>query len=174
MKIKIGKFLILFIIIFFLLTNTTLATTTCEQKYHGYGQCANDCAVLGNDYQKDVSVGLCTNIGEFCCYRTAAGINEPSPLESITLQIPLFDLVNVSDIGQYITTLYRYLVIILVPIAIIMIIFGGVMWVTAAGEQGKIQNAKKYIISAFSGLIIGLFSYVLLSLVGIDLSLIHI
>lgn len=156
---------IIFILGFFVVTNTGLAATTCEQKYQGYGQCADDCTALGADFQTDSDSGLCTE-GK-CCYK-AQGIDNSSPIESIALQVPIFDVANVNDIAHYIATIYRYLVIILVPLAIIMIIVGGVSWILAAGDQGKITNAKKYIISSFSGLIIGLFSYVLLSLVGLD------
>jgi predicted double-glycine peptidase len=48
-----------------------------------------------------------------------------------------------------------------------MIIIGGIYWISAAGDQGRIKNAKKYIVNAFIGLGLALFSYIFLALIGI-------
>ena len=165
-KFKFSIFILIILGIFFVV-NSSLAATTCAQKYTGYGQCAPDCATLGSDYQKDTAAGLCATGS--CCYKTAGTTATGGDLLSnLQLQVPIFDKANVSNLPEYIATLYRYLLIILIPLAIVMIIVGGVTWIAAAGDQGKIQSAKKYITSAFAGLIIGLFSYVLLSMVGIN------
>lgn len=162
--------LLAIIIGIFLFINSGLAATTCAQKYQGYGQCATDCDALGADYQKDpadaVTTGLCSTGS--CCYKTGGSATGNSALQNLDLQVPIFDQASVNNLPQYIATLYRYILIILVPLAIVMIIVGGVSWIAAAGNQSKITNAKKYITSAFAGLVIGLFSYLLLSLVGID------
>jgi hypothetical protein len=169
MQVK-SKHLTLILIIFgvFFTINSGLAETTCAQKYQGYGQCAPDCTALGADYQKDTeTAGLC--VTGSCCYKTGGSVTgNDSIAGQINLQIPIFEKATISNLPEYIATLYRYILILLVPLAIIMIIVGGVSWIAAAGNQGKIESAKKYITAAFSGLIIGLFSYVLLSLVGID------
>jgi 3D (Asp-Asp-Asp) domain-containing protein len=159
----------IFFIILFSGVNITLAATTCNEKYYGYGQCASDCANLGSDYQKDTAADLCDS-GD-CCYKTGGAPSSSSSdslLQNLQLQVPIFDVANINNLPEYIATIYRYLLIVLIPLAVIMIMIGGVVWITAGGDGGKIEDAKKYIISAFAGLIIGLFSYVLLSLVGIN------
>ncbi|MFA6549838.1 MAG: hypothetical protein WCT36_00590 [Candidatus Gracilibacteria bacterium] len=50
-------------------------------------------------------------------------------------------------------------------IAVAMIIFGGITYVTAAGEQGKVDSAKKIIMYAVVGLIIVILSYAIVSTV---------
>lgn len=50
-------------------------------------------------------------------------------------------------------------------IAVAMIIYGGVSYVTAAGEQSKVDNAKKVILYAIVGLVIVILSYAIVSTV---------
>jgi uncharacterized membrane protein len=45
-------------------------------------------------------------------------------------------------------------------LAVLLIIYGGVMYMTAAGEQGKIDKGKKVIMYAVIGIIIILLSFV--------------
>ena len=112
---------------------------------------------------------LCAS-GQKCCYRTAATSAtdlQPTSTENIQLQIPLFDFSNANNIAQYLAKIYEYILIIFVPLTIIMIIWGGIQWIAAAGEANKIKGAKNQITQAFIGLFIGLASYIILSLVGI-------
>lgn len=87
--------------------------------------------------------------------------------ETIKLQIPIFDYAESQNIAEYIAKIYQYLLIVLVPLAIIVIIVSGILWISAAGDSGKITQAKSRIIAAFTGLGLALFSYIILSLVGI-------
>lgn len=50
-------------------------------------------------------------------------------------------------------------------IAVAMIIYGGVSYVTAAGDQTKVDNAKKVILYAILGLIIVILSYAIVNTV---------
>jgi hypothetical protein len=50
-------------------------------------------------------------------------------------------------------------------IAVGLVIYGGIVWMTAAGDDGKIEDAKKIIYSAVLGLIIILFSYAITTFV---------
>ena len=153
---------ILLIILFLALSQTSLAASTaCSQMYlNAYGQCATDCASLGGDFTA-APTNPCDS-GQICCHKTFAQAAQ------LQLQVPLFDITNVTSLPQYIATIYRYSMIIIIPLAIVMIIVGGVRWIFAAGNQGQIKTAKQYITAAFSGLVIALFSYVLLNLVGIS------
>jgi hypothetical protein len=50
-------------------------------------------------------------------------------------------------------------------LAVLMIIYGGVLYMTAAGEQGKIDKGKKIIMYAVIGIIIILLSFALVNTV---------
>jgi 3D (Asp-Asp-Asp) domain-containing protein len=144
--------------------NSAIAAT-CREKYlDSLGACASECSTLGSDFQLDSNLGLCGS-GEVCCHKTASTTDAASQLE---LQIPLFDYAKAANLPEYILKIYQYTMIVIVPLAIIMIIIGGIMWISAAGAKDKITGAKKYIINAFIGLGIALFSYVFLSFVGIE------
>lgn len=148
----------------FLYFNSAIAVT-CSQKYlDSIGQCSSDCSSLGAEYQVDSTEGLC-GFGQDCCHKIASTTDTASQLE---LQIPLFDYAKAANLPQYLAKIYQYTMIVIVPLAIIMIIIGGIMWISAAGANQKISNAKKYILNAFIGLGIALFSYIFLSFVGIE------
>ncbi|MFA5188316.1 MAG: hypothetical protein WC460_03070 [Patescibacteria group bacterium] len=83
------------------------------------------------------------------------------------LEVPIFGFTQATTFADYIKNLYKYGLYILVPIAIVIIITAGIMWILSGGNLANIKQAKKYITGALTGLIIGLLSYVMLSLVGI-------
>jgi len=106
-----------------------------------------------------------------------------SPIEP-TLQIPDFNVqfsqilvsqegggqyITVSWLAEYIAAIYRYLVGAATILAIVMIMYGGFRWITAAGDAGKIGDAKKTIIGATVGLALALGSYAILNLINPDL-----
>ncbi|MCX6740263.1 MAG: pilin [Candidatus Parcubacteria bacterium] len=138
------------------------STTTCSQKYlTSHGACAPSCS---EDFFQDPDTTLCEN-GESCCYQTASTSGTASWLE---LQVPIFDYSSVNNIAEYIAQIYKYMLMVLVPIAITMIIIGGVFWTTSAGNASRITTGKKYILNALIGLLMALFSYYIFSLIGID------
>ena len=59
----------------------------------------------------------------------------------------------------------NYFLAFLGLIAVIMVIYGGITYVTAAGKDEPIQNAKKIIMYALIGLIIILLSFALVNTV---------
>lgn len=93
--------------------------------------------------------------------------NAGETTETLQLQIPIFDYSEATSLPEYISNIFRYAMIIIVPLAIIMVMLGGIQWIQAAGNSQKIGEAKKRISSAFLGLILGLLTYTLLSFVGI-------
>lgn len=102
------------------------------------------------------------------------------PIEPITprLQIPIPGLPRLSDVtvftedgrrvvdipflAEYLAGLYRFLVGLAGLVATVMIIVGGLRWLLAAGDAGKIGAAKETITSAAVGLTIALGSYIIL------------
>lgn len=55
---------------------------------------------------------------------------------------------------------------ILGGIAVIMIIFGGFMYSTSAGDAGKVKNAKNTIIYAIVGLVVAVFATAIVSFIA--------
>lgn len=65
-----------------------------------------------------------------------------------------------TSIRQLILTIINYFLGFLGLIAVIMVIYGGVTYVISAGEDEKIQSAKKIIMYSLIGIIIVLLSFV--------------
>ncbi len=65
-------------------------------------------------------------------------------------------------LGDYISNLYKYLLYVAGVLAVVVIMVGGLQWITAGGNQSKIGEAKERIIGAIIGLFLALGSYLLL------------
>lgn len=88
----------------------------------------------------------------------------------ITLAIPFGpDRGTVRDLSVYIKYLYEYTVGIGGILATVMIIWGGVVYLTAGGSPGKIGEAKEYISNALIGVVLLFTSYLLLQTLSPDL-----
>ena len=67
------------------------------------------------------------------------------------------------SLRQLILRMVNYFLTFLGIIAVIMVIYGGVTYVTAAGKDEQLQNAKKIIMYALIGIIIVLLSFALVN-----------
>ncbi len=72
-------------------------------------------------------------------------------------------------VGQYISAIYNWAMGIVGVLAVVMIIWGGVIYLTAGGSPERISTAKSYITSAIAGLILAFGSYLLLYTINPDL-----
>ena len=72
-------------------------------------------------------------------------------------------------LGKYIAIWYKFLVGIAGLLAMAMIIFGGVNWLTSGGSTAAIGDAQKTIASALIGLTLALLSYALLDIINPNL-----
>lgn len=72
-------------------------------------------------------------------------------------------------IGVYISSLYKYLIGIVGILAAVVLMIGGVIWLTAGGNQTRIGEAKAWIGASLTGLIIALTSFMILYQVNPDL-----
>ncbi|MFA6918631.1 MAG: hypothetical protein WC244_00745 [Patescibacteria group bacterium] len=72
-------------------------------------------------------------------------------------------------LGEYISLWYTFLVGVAGLLAMVMIVFGGVNWLTSGGSSSAIGDAKKTISSALIGLTLALLSYVLLQIINPNL-----
>ncbi len=66
------------------------------------------------------------------------------------------------SIAKYIKAIYTYAIGIVGILAAIVLMFGGVLWITAGGNNERISNAKSWIAASLSGLVLALCSYMIL------------
>ncbi len=83
-----------------------------------------------------------------------------------TLEISLGGLNEVTDPAQYISKLYEWTISVTGILAGIMIMVGGLLYLTAGGSPERVANAKDFIGNALIGLILALSSYFLLQTVN--------
>ena len=76
---------------------------------------------------------------------------------------------DIGVIGQIIKGIYRYGIGIVGIVAVIGLMAGGVMWTISAGNKEKVSEAKSWITSSLTGLILALSSYMILITVNPDL-----
>ncbi len=77
--------------------------------------------------------------------------------------------VGPDGIAQYIKNIYRYSVGIGAIVATVLLMFGGIRWITAGGNSSSIDSAKSWIISSITGLLLLMFTYTILYLINPDL-----
>lgn len=107
------------------------------------GTCKAACTPPG-----EVQNGTCTeapNIGKACCVPPAATGG------SITFQNPLSFGTVQGAAGMFLNALQG----IIVTLAIIFIVIGGLIYILSGGDEGKIKTAKAAITAAMIGLAIG-------------------
>jgi hypothetical protein len=105
----------------------------------------------------------------------------PIIVPKLSINIPTIDLGQFANVTQsngyvyipfisvYLVGAYKLGIGIASILAIIMIMAGGLVWIAAAGDAGKIGKAKSMITGAVIGLVLTLGSYVALQTVNPDL-----
>ncbi len=73
---------------------------------------------------------------------------------------------KITSSSQYINAVYRFALGIVGIIAVVLIMFGGLRWMAAAGNESIITEAKEIVTSAVTGLVIALLSYVILAFIN--------
>lgn len=76
---------------------------------------------------------------------------------------------SIPFLGEYISSVYQYAIVVIGILAVIMIIIAGFQWVMSAGNSDGIASAKNRITGAVIGLIIALGSYTLLFTINPEL-----
>lgn len=84
----------------------------------------------------------------------------------VNLQVPIGMLNQASSLTQYIPAVYNYLVAIVSIVAIVMIMVGGLRYLTAGGNPSAVTSAKETILGAVIGLFLTLGSYVILQTIN--------
>jgi hypothetical protein len=127
----------------------------------------------GGDYIPPTSGGVAPTVPN-----GIAGTPLPLELPDIKIEIPGFDSKNFSNfsigeedgvayaklpfIGEYIGAVYKYAVAVAGILAVIMIIIGGLQWLSSGGNTDMISSAKKRILGAIIGLLLAVGSYTIL------------
>lgn len=73
-------------------------------------------------------------------------------------------------LGLYIKAIYQYALGIVGILAAVVLMFGGLLWLTAGGNTGQVTEAKEWIKASLTGLILALSSYMILYVVNPDLT----
>jgi N-acetyl-anhydromuramyl-L-alanine amidase AmpD len=72
-------------------------------------------------------------------------------------------------LGEYLAAMYKYAIAVMGIIAVIMIIVGGVVWITSGGIPERVNQAKTIIIRSVVGMILAVGSYTLLYTINPEL-----
>jgi 3D (Asp-Asp-Asp) domain-containing protein len=80
------------------------------------------------------------------------------------------NICNIPWLGQYIAGLQRYAIGVIGIIAVIVLMIGGVIWLTSAGNPNQVGQAKKMIAGSLVGLFLVFGSYLILFLVNPNLT----
>jgi|GEM_PF-3614212 len=73
-------------------------------------------------------------------------------------------------IGEYIRVFYKFAIGVVGILATVMMMIGGLVWMTAGGDSGKVGEAKSYIGASISGLVIAFASYMILYQINPELT----
>lgn len=73
------------------------------------------------------------------------------------------------DYRQYIRAFYQFSIAAGILIATVLIMIGGMIWVTSAGNPGRIDKAKSYIIDSIIGVILLISAYTILQVLNPNL-----
>ena len=77
---------------------------------------------------------------------------------------------SLSTIGEYIKSIYNYLILLVGLVAVIASMIGGVIWLTAAGNTTRISTAKSWIGGSLTGLVLALSAYLILKTINPNLT----
>jgi hypothetical protein len=103
-------------------------------------------------------------------------LTAPDLKVSIPFATSLVDVTCTADsctipwLAQYIAGLQKYAIGIIGIIAVIVIMIGGIVWLTSAGNSNQVSNAKKWITGGLSGLVLVFGSYLLLYTINPNLT----
>jgi len=67
-----------------------------------------------------------------------------------------------TELYEWVSNVRRMVSTLIGALALVMIVVGGIMYATSAGNPNQIKTAKEYIISAISGVVLYILSAVLL------------
>jgi len=120
--------------------------------------------------KKTIIVAICLSFVVLFCAQIvlAAEVNfKPQ----ITLPGSDFEkgVTTTPSIAKYVQGIYNYAIGIVGILAAVVLMWGGVVWLTSGGSAERVNSAKSWIGAALSGLVLVLTSYLILSTINPDL-----
>ncbi|MFA6106055.1 MAG: pilin [Patescibacteria group bacterium] len=73
---------------------------------------------------------------------------------------------NTATIAEYVKAIYKYLIGIVGITAAIMLMVGGIVWLTAGGSPERVKQAQDYIVGSLTGLALALGSFLILGMIN--------
>jgi len=73
---------------------------------------------------------------------------------------------SIDWISQYVVAIYKYGIGLAAVLAVVVIMVGGFIWLMSGGSSTRVSTAKDFVLSALSGLLLALFSFMLLYLIN--------
>ncbi|NTU99318.1 hypothetical protein HGA64_04945 [Candidatus Falkowbacteria bacterium] len=105
-----------------------------------------------------------------------------NPTDSIQIHIPNLKFSDAREcgsadsnalcvnwIGEYIASVYNYGIAIAGIVAAIVLMFGGLIWLTAGGNSNQIGDAKNWIGASITGILLAMTSYIIMQQINPDL-----
>ncbi len=116
------------------------------------------CEQIGGDLDMDYQPPQCMP-GSYFCYPNAAD-------NKYTLQVSVGGLVEVGDLGDYISSMYTWLLTTMVVVAIVMIMVYGFMYIFSAGFSAAAKKATDGMKRVVFGLVLLFCAVALLQLIN--------
>lgn len=105
-----------------------------------------------------------------------AGAVESDSLINFDLQIPIpginltkADFTSGEAIALYTRGIYTFVVGLATILAVMMLVWAGVMWLTAGGDKSRVGEAQKIVTNSLVGLVLALGSYSFLAMINPEL-----
>lgn len=129
-----------------------------------------ECDKLGGEILTCGSDLLIKKIYGYSCCKRANPDPPPSKYDYTPLE-PLFtgEDDKKGDLVTYIQSIFKFFIWTVGIAALLMLMIGGFMYMTSAGNQANAGTAKKIITDALLGLIVVLFAWVILNVINPDL-----
>ncbi|MFA6255457.1 MAG: hypothetical protein WC675_05570 [Patescibacteria group bacterium] len=114
----------------------------------------------GEDIDKNKPV-ITVEIGGFSGWNDTAGWSKSAEYCPAGTKEGV-ECLQISWISDYIVAVYKYGVGVAAVLAVVMIMIGGFVWLMSGGNSTRVSTAKDFIVSAMAGLLLALFSFVIL------------
>lgn len=75
-----------------------------------------------------------------------------------------------ASIGAYIKAIYKYAIGVVGILATVVLMWGGLVWLTAGGSAERVTEAKSWITASLTGLVLALCSFMILATINPDLT----
>ncbi len=126
---------------------------------------AVDCLTSSGDMESYETAFDCETLGGTVITESnRTSENTSAPKKSL-----LNNIDDASSIANYVEAIYTYGIGVVGILATIVIMIGGLIWITSMGNAARVSNAKDWIGAALTGLALAMFSYTILFIINEDL-----